>query len=96
MRIQMSHIASNIDVYTVTIVNGERACLYPFFGSNLQQALETAFAYHLDTGAPLPLGTRCLVYGTCRDTACSCNGKDFAIDGFTSPEGFHVTKYQHI
>ncbi len=92
----MSNITSKTDVYTVTIVNGESAYLYVCFCSNHQQALGTASTWHLDAGAPLPLGTRCLVYGTCRDTTCNCNGKVLAIDGVTCSDGFRVTHYQHV
>ena len=96
MRIQMSNTATEIDGYTVVIVNGERAYVYPCFCSNHQQALEKAFTGHLESGFLLPLGTRCLVYGTCHDTNCNCHGENLGIDGFTCPEGFRVTNYQHV
>jgi hypothetical protein len=92
----MSNNANKIDGYTVTFFNDERAYLYPCLSSNHQQALETAYACHLDAGAPLPLGTRCLVSGTCHDTTCNCHGKILVIDGVISPEGLSVTKFQHL
>jgi len=96
MRIQMSNTANQKDVYTVTIVDGQRAFLYPCFCSNHQQALEKAFAGHLQAGALLPLGTRCFVYGKCSDTDCNCRGQNLVIDGVTSPEGLRITNYQHV
>jgi len=92
----MSNTASKIDGYTVTFFNDENAYVYPCFCSNHQQALETAYTRHLDAGVPLPLGTRCLVYGMCYDTTCNCHGKILVIDGVISAEGLHVTNYQHI
>jgi hypothetical protein len=92
----MSNTANEKDVYTVAIVNGERAYVYPCFCSNHQEALEKACAAHLEAGAPMPLGTRCLVYGTCHDTDCTCHAKDLGIDGVTSPDGLRVTNYQHV
>jgi hypothetical protein len=96
MRTNMSNSAKEKDMYTVTIVIGERAHFYPCFCSNHQEALEEAWAAHLEAGAPLPLGIRCLVYGKCHDTDCPCQGKDLGIDGVTSPEGFRVTNYCHV
>jgi hypothetical protein len=90
----MNHITEN-DVYTVTFVIAERAYLYPCFCLNHQQALEKAFAGHLEAFGPLPMGTRCLVHGLCHDTNCNCRGKNLVIDCFTCPEGVRITNYQH-
>jgi hypothetical protein len=46
---------------------------------NHSQSLQEAFAEHKKEGFPLPLGTRCLVHGPCRQPDCSCDGKKMLI-----------------
>lgn len=91
----MQNIEGSKDVYAVAIVINERAYCYPGFCLNHQQALEKAFAAHQNVLGPVPMGTRCLVNGTCHDTGCPERGKNLTIDGVTDPEGFRVINYQH-
>ena len=81
----MTTALKRTDVYSITILAGARADIYPCFASNHQEALEKALAGHLDTFGPLPVGTRCFVYGQCHDANCDCGGKDRGIVYFTSP-----------
>lgn len=71
------------EVYTVAIVVDECAYLYPCPCLNHKQALEMAFAAHIEASRPLPLGTRCLVDGPCQESDCNCGGRNRTMDCFT-------------
>jgi len=60
--------------------------MYLYICSNHDEALNLAIAEHMGKGLPLPLGTRCLVVGTCTDLTCKCDGKIRARAYLTLPE----------
>jgi hypothetical protein len=58
--------------YLVAIIVGGCLYLYPVVCASHEQAIAIAIAKHEEAGYPLPVGTRIVVKGPCRDADCDC------------------------
>ena len=63
------------DLYTIAIWVDQILYLHFHVCSDFSEALHKAIEEHRAAGRPLPIGTRCLVEGRCRERSCDCGGK---------------------
>lgn len=63
------------NLYVVAITVRSEMYLYPVLSLNHAEALQQAVTYHRNEGRPLPVGTTCLVEGSCSENACNCGGR---------------------
>ena len=75
-----------VATYDVAIQVDGMQYVYICLCSNHDKALKLAVAEHMGKDLPLPLGTRCLVEGTCTDLTCNCGGKIRARVYLTVPQ----------